>query len=440
MRRITRVFAYASIAALVVLVSGRAAGQAMSPMREVGSSFGDLKTRASVAYDPEHGLFLVAWQVEPSPPRPGMEKTFIQGRLLDHCGSDHTPWSTVMEIAPKDDQWDRQQPAVAYDPVHQRYLLVYSANPGGTGSNWDVYGRFFSWDLNPFGFEPEFPIAENAGSEDDPAVALSTTSGRFLVTWSDSSAGSNLAVRGASVSSGAMTVVTSATLADHPSAHRYPADVAWEPWYNRFLIVYDDRSDVYARTVQPTDLATGSEITVAAWPDQEINPKVATCGEAGFLIAWESLKDLTHWDVTLRFVKADGSMDPIDYYAPFGISQSPVHEMDAALSCDRDGREYLVVWEQQVVDLAGPFGLAGGRVSTAKVIAPLASIRPATSDEVGVTFNPAVAGSSPGWIVAWDQRDPIHGDSDYDLMARSVYRLYADGFEDGLSTWSAATP
>ncbi len=87
-----------------------------------------------------------------------------------------------------------------------------------------------SWNLHASDFSPEFAIADSTSNETDPALALSTTSDRFLVTWSDDTPGANLRVRGAYVSSDTMTAGVPATLADHPSAHRYPANLAWEYW------------------------------------------------------------------------------------------------------------------------------------------------------------------------------------------------------------------
>lgn len=41
-------------------------------------------------------------------------------------------------------------------------------------------------------------------------------------------------------------------------------------------------------------------------------------------------------------------------------------------------------------------------------------------------------------MVAWEARDQYS--YDYDIMGRSVYRLFADGFEDGTGVWSVVSP
>jgi hypothetical protein len=92
------------------------------------------------------------------------------------------------------------------------------------------------------------------------------------------------------------------------------------------------------------DAGGRSRAAAGRWANWESHPAIATCGEGPFLAGWQSLKDGTQWDITLRFLKADGTAEPTEFYAPFGISQSQFdNETAVDIACSHDGTEYFVV-------------------------------------------------------------------------------------------------
>jgi len=87
-----------------------------------------------IAYNSNHNEYLVVWEnIWPS----GHHNVCAQrvsgdGRLLS--------WFAVSSNSNK-----QMNPSVAYDPVHDRYPVVWAYEVWGNDSDWDVYGRFIQW-------------------------------------------------------------------------------------------------------------------------------------------------------------------------------------------------------------------------------------------------------------------------------------------------------
>ena len=79
-------------------------------------------------------------------------------------------------------------PDVAYDPVNDRYLVVWVQDSSGNGSNWDVYGSFVPWN-GPTSALTEFPICSWSSNQGHPAVAYGRAQQEFLVVWKSESVG-----------------------------------------------------------------------------------------------------------------------------------------------------------------------------------------------------------------------------------------------------------
>jgi hypothetical protein len=84
-----------------------------------------------IAYNSNHNEYLVVWEnIWPG----GHHDVYAQrvsgdGRLLS--------WFAVASSSNR-----QMNPSAAYDPVHDRYLVVWSYDYYGDDSDWDVNGRF----------------------------------------------------------------------------------------------------------------------------------------------------------------------------------------------------------------------------------------------------------------------------------------------------------
>ena len=430
---VLRSFLFSFLVSLLVttalLVTPNLAAQAMSLQCNIGVWEGASYTSPAIAYQVDFDEYQVVYEYTELDGGPGTGTTQICISEVDRWG---TPSST--SYCPTSSLGhDSIQPAVVYNPERQASLLVYSKDINGDGSNWDVYGRFLE------GASNEFAIASSTADEFAPEVALSTTSNKFLVTWWQDNPSAPPSINAATVNSITYAVGAPFTVADHTSISYYNPDLAWDPTTNRFLVIYDDDDDVFARWVMASTLQIGPVQQPAGWPDWEKNPTIATCGEGRFLVGWQSLKNGLQWDVTLRFLKADGTTDPTDYYAPFGIYQSVNdHETAVDIACAHDASQYLVVWRQGYSADGTEIGIHGGTVTTGKQVSIPLEIRTAYPTSQVKANHPAVAGSRVGWMTAWDQVRPAAvGD---DIYGRAVFLLFADGFEEDVFPWSDVFP
>ena len=89
------------------------------------------------AYNSVRDEYLVVWHDSP----PAQARS-IKARRYTAAGSFLAEYVIAFEDSPLR---DNAQPSVAYDPVNDRYLVVWVRDVFGDGSDWDVYGRIVPW-------------------------------------------------------------------------------------------------------------------------------------------------------------------------------------------------------------------------------------------------------------------------------------------------------
>ena len=125
----------------------------------------------AIAYNSNRNEYLVVWEnVWPG----GHHDVYAQrvagdGRLLN---------SFAVASSPN----NQMNPSAAYDPVHDRYLVVWAYDYNGNGSDWDIYGRFIPWNGADAGLL-DFSICNWTSNQRRPEVAYGRTPEEFLVTW-----------------------------------------------------------------------------------------------------------------------------------------------------------------------------------------------------------------------------------------------------------------
>ncbi|MBZ0088788.1 MAG: hypothetical protein K8H90_00255, partial [Thermoanaerobaculia bacterium] len=77
---------------------------------------------------------------------------------------------------------DQVEPAVAFDPVNDRYLVTWSYDYWGDGSDWDIVGRFIPWS-GPTPGLADFGICTWTSSQAHSTVAYGGANQELLVAW-----------------------------------------------------------------------------------------------------------------------------------------------------------------------------------------------------------------------------------------------------------------
>ena len=166
-----------------------------------------------VAYNTLRDQYLVVWHNNWGGSRD------VYAQRLDGQGN-VLSWFTVSSGS-----FDRAQPAVAYDEINDRYVVVWSYDFYGDGSDWDLYGRLIPWN----GPEPsmlQFPIESNSRSQFVPEVAFALSQQEFLVVWNNDDGTTPLDIEGRRVLLDGSFPINSIVAVASGATHRTNPDIA----------------------------------------------------------------------------------------------------------------------------------------------------------------------------------------------------------------------
>lgn len=383
----------------------------------------------SVAYNWQRDEYLVVWHNQ------FFNGRDVYGRRVDRFGR------VLNEFVISSDLDDRAQPAVAYDWVNDRYLVVYIVDVFGDGSDYDVYGRLIGWDGPNPGWT-EFPICTWTSSQWNPQVEYAGSQQEFMVVWTNTPAGVPAYVSARRVSPDGSTPHGGFTVSSGAEPRVNP-QIAYNLARNEHLVTYDlvagggSGVDIWAtRMTAGGTILGGGEFAVAAWPGTEEHPDVAACRLADkYLVVWQSLAGADNYDVYGRFVNGDGTIDG----APVLFDATSIDEREPTVGCMRDDTRFLVAWQQEYSSVGGPVGVQAQSIGSDH--AKDASFAPRVI-YVGETIHctdPVIAGGDGGWFIAWEQ--DRQGTAHQDIHGRSVWELLGSGFEgSGFHGWSSHVP
>jgi len=358
----------------------------------------------------------------------------IYGRRLDGEGN-LLSWFTIATGS-----YDKVQPAVAYDPLNDRYLVVWSYDFHGDGSDWDLYGRLIPWN-GPDASLTEFPIETNSRTQDSSEVAFALAQQEFMVVWTNSGGGVPKDIEGARIQLNGSLVPGGLVAVASGANDRTNPDIAYNLDRNEYLVTYDELgADILAtRLTGGGVILGGGEFEIAAWPNPESRPSVAACGGGTdhYFVAWQSLVGANNNDIYGRFVTGDGVPDG----APLQFSNFTLREEAPDVTCRNGSAEFLVAWQSQYSNTTGPFGVDGRLVLPNRTLSQSFAIRYVYIGETtGVATTPAAVGGQQGYLVAWEH--DRQGTSYQDIHGRMVWgSLFSDGFESGdANAWSSVLP
>lgn len=292
-------------------------------------------------------------------------------------------------------------PAISYDPQHNRYLVVYEK----CDPNCDIYGRLVNADGAA---GAEFPISLAGNDQWVPKVAYDTLNQTFLVVWEDYRIDEFVAdIYGQRINIDGSLSGINFPISNDISDQYYPS-VAYDSFNQRFLVVWDDwrngDTDVYGQLVN----ADGSLFDTAAG----VNFAISDTGNPGagypsvaydsfnkrFLVAWDNYYAE---EIYGQFVEADRTLTGTN----FDISDDGTNPGGAefpSVAFDSANKRFLVVWDNfsdteiygQLVDEGGTLYLADFVISSA----PNAQFAAVGYDSTNQRF-----------LVTWDDSFDIYG-------------------------------
>jgi len=304
---------------------------------------------------------------------------------------------------------------VDYDPVNDRYLVVFIQDVSKNGSDWDLYGRFIPWN-GPSASLTEFAISTWGTHQWNPKVAYGRAVEEFLVVWANEFqagilpmyiSGRRVKADGSGFPGGNSDLTIS-----HATQNRVNPDVTYNLARNEYMVVYDNAVDIFGyRLTGDLGGNFGGEFVIAGWPDVEIRPAVAACkGADQYLVAWQSLvSPPTNYDAYARYVSGDGALAGV-----YLVDGTTAPEAEVDVSCNQGGRQYLLAW--QTMYAGGYYGVWGQLAYPNETMDPsFGFVQPGASAD---RMNPVVAGGYTNYLVAWEhERD---GTSYQDIHGRLI--------------------
>ena len=357
---------------------------------------------------------------------PGVDEVF--GVRVDSQGA---PIGSSFPISgPGNNQWD---PAVAYDPVHDRYLVIWTFDYSGDGTDTDILGRFIPWD-GPLPSEPVFVVDEALSMQRGSALAYNPETLEFLAVWQDNEEAGPYWILGRRFSADGSNASSTFNIIDGP-LDTFSPKVAWNSETSEYLVVYDQPnagggSDVYGTRLAADGGAIPPAIGIAGWPGGEWDPDVAAC-RGDFLVVWVASVGANEDDDTevyARAVTGDGSVGIIVADLPGDFT----NERDPAVACNEGGGEVFVTWQAMFTD-SNNFGVVGAflELDADPQDGVVSIYAPSVGNELDFQSPGLAFGADDHALVAWDSDRPPDG-SVIDVHGRFVgNRLFADGFESG---------
>ncbi len=236
---------------------------------------------------------------------------------------------------------DVDNPDAAYDPVRNRYLVVWRGDEGATNRN--VYGCFVS---AAGVVSPTIMLLVNAaGNQGNPAVAYEASAEQFWVVWEDGRSGTLWQVyarrfwsNGASVGD---DILVSAS-ANHATDARIVCGgghcvIVWYEWTADETI-----EEVYGRAFGATGSPLDAPVRVsgagtwALWPDVAYNST-----DDQYLVVWTDAPTSQNWDIKGQVL--NNALSQVGAVIP--VSTATNLQLLPRVAYSKIGNRYCVVWQ-----------------------------------------------------------------------------------------------
>ena len=375
----------------------------------------------AIAYNSVRNQYLVVWEIEWGGGYSDIHARRVSGdgRLLSDFSLASPPFYR-----------SQANPAVAYDPINDRYLVVWAYDVTGLGTNWDVYGAFIPWNGPPGEVLNYFPICSWNSNQAHPAVAYAGTQREFLVVWkseADQVPGYISGVR-ITAATGAFPAGDGFTISSGSQIRDFP-DVAYNLHRNEYLVTWDleltaNNIDIWGRrldglgnTLPGGDPYVTNEFPIAGWPSFEAAPAVAACDKADqYLVAWQSdqAPAENNYAIYARYLNGDAVPGGV-----YEIDDTTSPELNVDIDCNWAGDRYLLAWQSRYTNER--YGIVARFARPNGSLGPDIEVR--RPEVLRHREYPAVAGGRTGFLVAWEHER--NSDGNRDIHGRLVqYALY----------------
>jgi hypothetical protein len=256
----------------------------MGPFLEIWTD-GVENCSPAVAYNTLHDEYLVVWHTKQD------EYTWdIWARRVGRDGSLGSWFNVDTEEAGK-----LFEPAVAYSPTHDEYLIVYMYE--WDADDYDIYAHRINWDSK--GPTGRIYVDAYGDMQQNPSVAYNSQTDEYLVAYEDGREDDGYPqVVGRRVDASDGTVDPSpVTIATAASQWRVTPAVAYNPERNNYLVVYGyqnpsiPRCYIACKTASADLTAFSPEFQIGADVGCGYDPAVGA-GPDEYVVVWHTLDEV----------------------------------------------------------------------------------------------------------------------------------------------------
>ena len=266
-------------------------------------------------------------------------------------------------------------PAVAYSPAANQYLVVWSDLRNSATRGSDIYGRLVGPDGKPVGGDFRISGAKATSAEYRPAVAYDATANQYLVVWTDwrDSATRGTDIYGRRIGADGKPIGGDFRISTfRAQGHEYEPAVAYDATANQYLVVWRDTRnavtrghDIYGLRVGTDGKRIGKDFRISGVnaTAYENDPAVAFNPTVGqFLVVWQDGRNeaTRGADTYGRRIGADGKPIGGDFRISGGNATG--HEFGAAVAYNAATNQYLVVWSDTRNQATRGWDIYGRRV------------------------------------------------------------------------------
>lgn len=367
----------------------------------------------AIAYNSNHDEYLVVWDNKWS----GGDRDIYAQRIS-------ATGELISGFVVASGTYNQKHPSAAYDPIYDRYLVVWAYDINNDDSDWDIHGRLIPWN-GPLANLEDFSIYSKSSSHQVlPQVVYAQATQEFMVVWVNNPGVSATTIGGRRItaSNGTFPTPDGVTIASGADYFDFP-DIAYNLHNNEYLVVWHvftgDVGDIYGVRLSGDGVALGSgEFGIAGWPAREIYPAVAACDQANqYMVAWQSDQDTNGGDYAIYARYLDGNATPGNVYL---IDDTDNLETQVDISCDDAGEQYMLDWQRRNNNLK--YGIWAKVAHTTELFDPSFEIvSPGASESREYS---AVGGGRGSILFAWMHETST--DTGYDIHGRlySYYGLY----------------
>ena len=231
----------------------------------------------NVQFDSVNSRFCVVWEDA----RQGTNNYNIYGRLYDTNGNPVGGEKSICTAANS-----QCEPWVAYDPIHQKYMIVWEDGETPANGPFDIYAGLFDKDLNSLNTPVKLADGNTNIDYNYPCVEFCTSTQRFLVTWNDGDISSGDwwgNIWGAILDTSGNVVVSSFQIS---SGDYIRTDIV--PYLDTlFFVTYNGGNKIYGKLVSSNGAVITSNVLVSVGGNADADWANAALGAGKIFVTWE---------------------------------------------------------------------------------------------------------------------------------------------------------